>query len=92
MIPVPDVVDDCLPPPVVVMSNGNDDPFEDGVTETPDCGAWDPDVAPAPGPEDGGADGIVNDIPRSAAIGSQGLRADRLSSLPVILAFRSDLK
>lgn len=93
MIPVPDVVDDCLPPPVVDMSNGVDDPFEDGVTEILDCEAWDPDVAPAPGPEDGGgADGIVNDIPRSAAIGCQGLRADRLSSLPVILAFRNDLK
>lgn len=41
--------------------------------------------------DDAAADGIVNDIPRSAAIGCHGLRADRLSSLPVILAFRKDL-
>lgn len=76
------------------MSNGVDDPFEDGFTEIPGCGTWAPAIAPVPndGPDDEGADGIVNDMPSNAAIGCQGLRADLLSSLPVILAFRSDLK
>lgn len=40
---------------------------------------------------DVGAGGIVNEIPRSATICCHGLRADRLSSLPVIRALRSDL-
>jgi len=94
------MVDGCLllllaPPPVVDISNGVADPIDDGF---PDVllvwGAGDP-VGPAVpnGVEDDDAaeDGIVNDIPRSAAIGCHGLRADRLSSLPVILAFRKDL-
>ncbi len=94
------MVDGCLllllvPPPVVDISNGVADPIDD---EFPDvllvCGAGDP-VGPAVpngvADDDAAADGIVNDMPRSAAIGCHGLRADRLSSLPVILAFRKDL-
>lgn len=83
----------ALPP--VDMSNGVAGPIDD---KFPDvllvCGAGDPVVPADPNGvanDDTAADGIANDIPRSAAIGCQGLRADRLSSLPVILAFRSDL-
>lgn len=83
----------ALPP--VDMSNGVADPIDDEFPDVlPVCGAGDPVVPVDPNGvanDDAAADGIANDIPRSAAIGCQGLRADRLSSLPVILAFRSDL-
>lgn len=94
------MADGCLlllpaPPPVVDMSNGVADPIVDGFTDILlDCGAGDPVVPAVPkgvADDDAAADGIVNDMPRSAAIGCHGLRADRLSSLPVILAFRNDL-
>jgi len=78
------------------MSNGvadtNDDGFPDALLV---CGAGDPVVPAVPNgvaDDDAAVDGIVNDMPRSAAIGCQGLRADRLSSFPVILAFRNDLR
>lgn len=86
-----------LPPalPPVDMSNGAAGPIDDEFPDVlPVDGAGDPVVTAVPigvANDDAAADGIANDIPRSAAIGCQGLRADRLSSLPVILAFRSDL-
>jgi hypothetical protein len=76
------------------MSNGVPPPI-DGVA-LPACGFCELAVAAVPeGADDedvAGVDGIVNDIPRSAAIGCHGLRADRLNSLPVILDFLSDLQ
>lgn len=89
------IADDCLLLLVVDISNGVATSTDDEVAETPDCCkicgldvtatcGTAKDVAAV-------ADGIVNDIPRSAAIGCHGLRADRFNSLPVILAFRRDL-
>lgn len=74
------------------ISNGVVVPIDDGVPAVVD---WGPTVA-APAAvtatdDDVTGVGIVNDMPSSAAIGCHGLRADRFSSLPVILAFRSDL-
>jgi hypothetical protein len=92
------MVDGCLLPPAplpVDMSNGVAGPIDD---EFPVVllvgGTGDPVVPGVPNGvanDEAVAEGIANDIPRSAAIGCQGLRADRFSSLPVILAFRSDL-
>jgi len=89
------MVDGCLLPPAplpVDMSNGVAGPIDD---EFPVVllvgGTGDPVVPGVPNDDEAVAEGIANDIPRSAAIGCQGLRADRFSSLPVILAFRSDL-
>lgn len=74
-----------LPLPVVDMSNGADAPVDDGVLGALACGPVAADEAVAAG-------GIENDMPSNAAICCHGLRADRRNSLPVILAFRSDLK
>lgn len=90
------IADDCLLLLVVDMSNGVAT-STDEVAEAPDCckicGLDVTCVATCGTAEDVAAvaDGIVKDIPRSAAIGCQGLRADRFNSLPVILAFRRDL-
>lgn len=86
----------CLPP-LVDMSNGV--PLaDDGDPVVPGCWIGGPVTAvdPVPGVVacgnvDVAAGGIVNEMPRSATIGCHGLRADRLSSLPVIRALRSDL-
>jgi len=64
--------------PVVLLIGGTGDPVV-------------PAVPNGVANDEAAAGGIANDIPRSAAIGCQGLRADRFSSLPVILAFRNDL-
>lgn len=90
-----DPVDACLllPLPVVDMSNGAAAPID-----VPDgCEVGGPAVVAVP---KGAADeddeaavgGIEKDMPRRAAIGCHGLRAERFSSLPVILAFRNDLQ
>lgn len=53
--------------------------------------AVDPVVPGATAGIDVAVGGIENEMPRSATICCHGLRADRLSSLPVIRALRSDL-
>lgn len=79
-----------LPLPVMDMSNGVVVPIDKGIPAVVD---WGPTVAAGvTAPDDVTGVGIVNDMPSSAAIGCHGLRADRFSSLPVILAFRSDLQ
>jgi len=92
------MVDGCLLLPLgtlpVDISNGVAGTIDDEFPVVlPVGGTGDPVVPAVPNgvANDEAAAGIENDIPRSAAIGCQGLRADRLSSLPVILAFRSDL-
>lgn len=88
------ITDDCLLLLVVDISNGAATSTDDELAETPCCKICGLDVTATCGTAEdvaAVADGIVNDMPRSAAIGCHGLRADRFNSLPVILAFRRDL-
>lgn len=78
------------------MSNGAAAPIDEDVPDG--CEVGGPAVVAVPKgatddeDEDAVAEGMVNEMPRRAAIGCHGLRAERFSSLPVILAFRRDLK
>lgn len=85
-----------LPLPVVDISNGAAAPIDEDVPDG--CEVGGPAAVAVPKgatddeDDDAALEGMENDIPRRAAIGCHGLRAERFSSLPVILAFRNDLQ